>query len=91
MQTIERFCMYLSSSKTMTCEEAMEERQTAEALLTQAKTYFAKIQELVPRLLSLNEEATSKAVELAFLRQVGVISTMFVTRLSPSLVFLECR
>lgn len=70
MQTIERFCMHLSSHGNMSCEEANEERQTADALLSQAKTYYAKIEDLIPKLIRLNEEAIGKAVELAFLRQV---------------------
>lgn len=61
----------------MTSEESVEERQTAEALLDQAKTYYSKIQELVPRLVRLSEDAMSKAVELAFLRQVCTVAKIF--------------
>ena len=70
MQKIERYCVYLTNNGSLTSEEFFEERQAAEALLAQAKTYFAKIQDFIPRLLSLSEEAASKAVELAFVRQV---------------------
>jgi hypothetical protein len=70
IESIESYCAYLrSKAKGKPSEEAVENAETAELLLSQAKSYMFRIDTGIPLLTRHNEENVNAAIQLSFYRQ----------------------